>query len=525
MKILIADPVAQEGIDILAAEHQVDVKTKQTEEQLMEIIGDYDALVVRSETKVTAKIIARADKLKAIGRAGVGVDNIDVDAATQKGIVVMNAPEGNTIAATEHSVAMMLALARNIPQAYMSMREGKWERSKFVGVELRGKTLGILGLGRIGRGVAKRAAAMEMKILGYDPFVTEEQARAAGIQKAAVNEIFAQADFITLHLPQTAETKGMLNEAAFAKMKPGVRIVNCARGGVVNEADLAEALNSGLIAGAAIDVFSKEPVLADNPLLSAKNILYTPHLGASTEEAQVGVAVDVAKGILQVLSGHTATTAVNMAMVSSTTMDAIRPYFDLVENMGTLAIELLRGGVEEITVEYNGEIATQDTRLLTAAVIKGVLAPMTDETVNFVNAYHLAKGRDIRVREVKSEDKKEFSNLISVKVSGSKCSRFVAGTLLGDCEARIVRVDGYRVDFAPRGIALVCPHANRPGMIGAVASILGQHGINIAGMQLAQMAAPGTNIMILALDIEPDAGVVAQIAAIDGVMQPQVIAF
>lgn len=525
MKILIADPVAQEGIDILRLDHQVDIKTKQTEEQLMEIIADYDALVVRSETKVTKNILEKADKLKVIGRAGVGVDNIDVEAATQKGVVVLNAPEGNTIAATEHTMAMMLALARNIPQAYMSMKAGKWERSKFTGVELRGKTLGILGLGRIGRGVAKRAAAMEMKILGYDPYVTEEQARIAGIKKAQLAEIFAEADFITLHLPQTPDTKGMLNKTAFDKMKPGVRIVNCARGGVVNEADLADALNEGKIAGAAVDVFSKEPVLPENPLLGADRILFTPHLGASTEEAQIGVAVDVARGILQVLKGKTAQTAVNMAMVSTATLDAIRPYFLLAEKMGTLAVQLLQGGIEEIQVEYNGEVANHDLRLLTAAVVKGVLTPSTEDNVNFVNAHHLAKGRGIHVREIKSEDKKEFSNLISVTVGSAENRHFVAGTLLGELEARIVNMDGYRVDISPRGTLLICPHVNRPGMIGSVATVLGKNKINIGGMQLAQMAKPGNNIMLIAVEAEPGEKVMNEIAAIDGVLQPQAVTF
>ena len=525
MKILIADPVAQEGIDILKLDHQVDIITKQTEEQLMAIIADYDALVVRSETKVTKNVIAKADKLKASGRAGVGIDNIDVEAATQKGIVVLNAPEGNTIAATEHTMAMMLALARNIPQAYMSMKAGKWERSKFVGVELRGKTIGILGLGRIGRGVAKRAAAMEMKILGYDPYVTEEQARVAGIKKAQLAEIFAEADFITLHLPQTPDTKGMLNKAAFAKMKPTVRIVNCARGGVVNEADLAEALNSGRIAGAAVDVFSKEPIIADNPLATAERILFTPHLGASTEEAQIGVSVDVAHGIIQVLKGKTAQTAVNMAMVSSATLDAIKPYFTLAEKMGTLAVQLLEGGIEEIQVEYNGEVGGYDLRLLTAAVIKGVLTPMTEESVNFVNAFYLAKDRGIHVREIKSEDKKEFANLITVTLGSVGNRHTVSGTLLGDRDARIVRMDEYRVDIAPKSILLICPHVNRPGMIGKVATILGQNKINIGGMQLEQMAIPGNNIMLIALEVEPGEEVLAQIAAIDGVAQPKVIIF
>ncbi|MCX7781907.1 MAG: phosphoglycerate dehydrogenase, partial [Negativicutes bacterium] len=343
MRVLVSDPVSERGVEMLKKHFAVDVKTKLPPEELISIIGEYDALVVRSETKVTKAVLEAAVNLKVIGRAGVGVDNIDVEAATQRGIIVLNAPEGNTIAATEHTIAMMLSLARNIPQAHASMKQKEWQRSKFMGVEMRGKTLGIFGLGRIGTGVAKRAIALEMNIMGYDPFISAAQAEQLGIKMAEIDEILAEADFLTFHLPLTAETKNMINKDSFAKMKKGVRIINCARGGVINEADLAEALKSGVVAGAAIDVFEKEPVSPDNPLLECDNIVLTPHLGASTAEAQVGVAVDVAEGIIAALTGNPVLTAVNMAPIPKHVLEVIKPYMNLAEKMGCLAVHLADG--------------------------------------------------------------------------------------------------------------------------------------------------------------------------------------
>lgn len=315
MKILVSDKVSDQGVKILQLTHEVDVRHNLSPDELLAIIPQYDALVVRSETKATRAVIEAAANLKVIGRAGVGVDNIDVQVATEKGIMVINAPDGNTIAAAEHTMAMMLALARNVPQAYRSMKDGKWERSKFMGVEMRGKTLGIIGLGRIGTGVAKRALAFEMKVLAYDPFISEEKAQDLGIELAELNQIYAQADFITLHMPLTAETKHLLNTDAFVKMKKGIRIVQCARGGLIDEGALVKAIEEGIVAGAALDVFEKEPLVAGNPLLTLENVIVTPHLGASTKEEQVGVAVDVAEGVLAALNGEPVTTAVNMPPV------------------------------------------------------------------------------------------------------------------------------------------------------------------------------------------------------------------
>ena len=524
-KVLVSDPLAPSGIELLQAEFAVDVRPKLPAEELLKIIGDYDALVVRSETKVTAKVIDAAARLKVIGRAGVGVDNIDVEAATRRGIIVLNAPEGNTVAATEHTIAMMLALARNIPQAHASLSSGKWERGKFMGVEVRGKTLGILGLGRIGSGVARRALALEMEIMAYDPYVTDEQAEVLGIRLAELDEILAQADFITIHLPLTNETRGLLGRDAFAKMKPGVRIINCARGGIIDEAALAEALASGAVAGAALDVFSSEPVDPGHPLLKAERVVLTPHLGASTAEAQVGVAVDVARGVIAALKGEPVLTAVNMTPVPAHVLEVIRPYLNLVEKMGCLAVHLAEGRLSRVDVEYNGGISEIDTRMLTTGVLKGLLNPILQEAINYVNAPAVAKARGIKVRETKSKETANFANLISVRVGTDRGEIKVAGTLFGLTEARIVMIDGYRVDVDPQGWLLICPHIDQPGMVGKVGTIMGENGINIAGMQVGRTTQAGTSIMVLAVESDVPTPVMLKIKAVDGILGAKLVNF
>ena len=523
-KILVSDPVAQAGVDILAKSFPVDSRQKLTQEELIAIIPEYDALVVRSETKVTKEVIAAATNLKVIGRAGVGVDNIDVEAATQRGVVVLNAPEGNTIAATEHTMAMILALARNVPQAYASLQKGLWERSKFTGVEVRGKTLGILGLGRIGSGVAKRALALEMNIIAYDPFIRAEQAEALGIEIGELDEVFAKADFISLHLPLTADTRKLINKKAFAKMKNGVRIVNVARGGVIDEIDLAAAIEAGIVAGAAIDVFEKEPVDPENPLLKSLKVIATPHLGASTEEAQVGVAVDVAHGVLAALRGEPVTTAVNMAPIPAHVLEVIRPYFNLAERMGCLSATLAPGRIQAIDVEYSGSISDVDTKMLTVAVIKGVLSLFLQESVNYVNAPGMAKSRGIKVKEVKFKETDNFANLIKVRVSTDRDYCCVKGTLFGK-EGRIVTINDYRVDFVPQGWLMIGPHIDRPGIIGKVGTILGSHGINIASMQVGRSEKAGNQMMVLTVESEIPVHVLEQLKAIDGIVGATMVNF
>ncbi|MFZ3101948.1 MAG: phosphoglycerate dehydrogenase [Desulfitobacteriaceae bacterium] len=525
MKILVTDKVSELGVAILQREFSVDVKNNLSPEELLQIISEYDALVVRSETKVTKAVLDVATNLKVIGRAGVGVDNIDVAAATQKGVIVLNAPDGNTIAATEHTMAMMMALARNIPQAYRSMKEGKWERNKFMGIEMRGKTLGIIGLGRIGSGVAKRAIAMEMNIMAYDPFITTERATELGIQLADLDAIYAASDFLTFHLPLTSETKGMLNKETFAKMKKGIRLVQCARGGIIVEEDLLEAVKEGIVAGAAIDVFDKEPVDPQNSLLALDNVIYTPHLGASTKEAQVGVAVDVAEGVLIALRGEPVMTAVNMPPIAAQVMEIIKPYLYLAEKMGNLAVSLADGRINSIEVEYNGEISEVDTKMLTLAILKGMLNPLLQGTVNYVSAPVIAKSRGIKIKEVRSNETENFANLISVRVQTDKNEHRVAGTLFGRQEDRIVLIDQYRVDVDPKGYLLIAPHNDRPGIIGKVGNILGENEINITSMQVGRSEEEGKQLMVVGVQTDISNDVLLKIKAVDGILGGKVVNF
>lgn len=520
MRILVSDPVSQAGIEVLQKHFPVDVKLKMTPAELASIIEEYDALVVRSETKVTKDILAKANKLKVIGRAGVGVDNIDVEAATTRGIIVLNAPEGNTIAATEHTVALILAMARRIPQAFQSMKQGKWERSKFMGIEVRGKTLGVIGLGRIGAGVTKRALAMEMKVMVCDPFLSEERAASMGVKLVEVQDIIEQADFITVHAPLTKETKHILNKQAFEKMKPGVRIVNCARGGIIDELALYNALVAGKVAAAALDVFEQEPVNPDNPLLTLDNVVVTPHLGASTEEAQVNVAVDVAEGIISALKGEPVRTAVNIAPVSAESMSFIGPYLTLAEKMGHLAIHLVKGRIIKVELTYKGEIGKREYHPLTTAAVKGLLAPILQESVNFVNAPNIAKSRGIQVREIINQETENFTNFITLAVTSDKEEVSVSGALFGKTDPRIVEINGYHVDAAPAGCVLVSPHIDKPGIIGKVGTILGANDINIAGMQVGRKArqkSGGESIMLLAIDNPASQEVIDTIKGVDGI--------
>lgn len=524
MKILVADGVSQKGIDILRKDFEVVVRDKLTAQELLETIGEYDGLVVRSASKVTKEVLAAGKKLKVVGRAGVGVDNIDVPAATEKGVIVLNAPEGNTIAATEHTFAMMLAMSRLIPIANETLQQGEWNRKKYVGVELRGKTLGIVGLGRIGSEVAKRALAFEMKVLGYDPYVNEERAKNIGIEIATLDEIYQNADFITVHMPLTPETKGMICLETMQKMKGGVRLINCARGGIIDEADLAQAVREGIVAGAAIDVFTSEPLPADHPLLGVPGIVLTPHLGGSTVEAQIGVSVDVAYGVAAALKGEPVLTAVNMAPVSAQTMQRISPYFTLAERMGCTLCSLAEAPIREVHVEYNGEITDVDTRLITTAVIKGLLNPILQNAVNYVNAPGLAKMRNIKVMEIKNKAVESFANLLTVRVVTAQGELKVKGTLFGE-EARIVMINDYRVDVDPHARILICPHINRPGIIGKVGSILGASGVNISAMQVGKTEVAGTNIMVLTLDNDLPAEVMQEVTSVDGIFGAKLVNF
>lgn len=522
MKILVSDSIAEEGIKILKREAEVDVSTKLPREELIKRIKDYDALVVRSATKVTRDVIEAGERLRVIGRAGVGVDNIDVDAATERGIIVLNAPEGNTIAAAEHTMGMMMALARNIPQANMSLKGKKWEKGKFMGVEIYDKVLGIIGLGRIGTEVAKRCQSFGMRILAYDPYISEEKAKSLGVKLTTVDEIIKNADFITVHTPLTKETQNLIGAKEFEKIKKGVRMINCARGGIIDEEALYNALKSGKVAGAALDVFVKEPPL-ESPLLALDNVITTPHLGASTAEAQVNVAVGVAEQVLNALKGEVVKNAVNAPAVGPEVMEAIRPYLPLAEKIGKFLAQVVRGHVNQVEVSYSGEIAEKDTKFLTIAILKGLLEPVLCAPVTFVNAMIVAKSRGITVFESKSPKTEDFANLISVTAKSDIDQRRAAGTIFGKRDARIVLIDKYRVDAVPSGYMVISNHIDKPGTIGKIGTLLGKNNINIAGMIVGRESPGGPAVMVLAVDSSIPDDILKQFSDVDGVKDAELV--
>ncbi|MDD1704252.1 MAG: phosphoglycerate dehydrogenase, partial [Methanoregula sp.] len=502
-RVLVSDPLAEEGLVILRAAVDVDVKTELKEDELCKIIGDYDALLVRSATEVTAKVIEAGEKLKFIGRAGVGVDNIDVDAATRKGIIVANAPEGNTLAATEHTLAMMQALARNIPQANASLKKKEWKRSKFMGVELNEKTLGIVGFGRIGREVAKRANAMDMKCVAYDPFITQERAAQLGVQMMSMADLFKVADVITVHTPLIAETRHVINEKSIATMKDGVRIINCARGGIIDEYALYAAIKSGKVAGAALDVFESEPPF-ESPLLTLDQVIVTPHLGASTVEAQLNVAVSVAKQCIEVLKGGSAKYVVNAPMVPPEHAEVLQPYAQLAEKMGRFVIQIAGGRLASVELIYGGELSAYagSMKFVTRLALKGLLDPILQQPINIVNADFIAKERGIGVSETVTQEAHGFKNLITIKVKTDKGEETVSGTVFFKGRSRIVAVGGYTMDMIPEGYVVISRHLDRPGVIGRASSILGKTNINIAGMQVGRITPGEQAIMVLNVDSE-----------------------
>ncbi len=521
MKVLVSDSLSEKGIEILEKGTEVDVKTGMSPEELKACIGEYDALVVRSQTQVTEEVIEAAENLKIIGRAGVGVDNIDVEAATQRGIIVINAPEGNMISAAEHTIAMMMAMSRNIPQANQSMRAGKWDRKLFMGVEVRGKTLGVVGLGRIGTEVAKRAQGMEMNIMAYDPFISEERAADLGVKLTTVEDIVLNADYITVHTPLTKDTRNLINREEFEKVKPGVRIINCARGGIINEEALADAVASGKVAAAAIDVFTSEPPTG-SPLLELDNIIVTPHLGASTKEAQVNVAVDVAEQIINFNQGLPVKNAINMPYVKQEIMKVLQPYLPLAEKIGKLAAQLMEEKYERIEVSYSGEIADWDTGPVTVAALKGLLEFAMGSSVNYVNAPVIAKERKIKVVESKSKTTESYSNLIMVNIFNNGKVKTVGGTMVGT-NPRIVQIDEYSIDVLPLGHMIIALHEDHPNIIGPCCMLLGNHDINIAGMQVGRIKAGGTAIMALNVDSEVNEEILNEIRAVKGILNAKMV--
>ncbi|BCL79924.1 phosphoglycerate dehydrogenase [Ktedonobacteria bacterium brp13] len=499
VKILITDKIAREGVELLRTQlpdAQIDERPGIKPEQLIGIIGEYSALIVRSETQVTSEVLDAAHQMKIVGRAGVGVDNIDTAAATRRGIIVVNSPTGNIIAAAEHSIAMLMALARRIPAADSSMKASKWEKSKFMGVEVRNKTLGVIGLGKVGMAVARRAQGLEMQIIAFDPFVSPEQARKNNVLMLSLDEVLQQADFITLHTSLTSGpngTRGLIGERELRMMKPGVRLINCARGGLIDEDALLTVLNDGHIAGAALDVFSQEPV-RDNEhlqkLISHERIIATPHLGASTAEAQVGVATDVAEQIVSVINGGFPRAAVNAPMILPETLKILEPYMTLVQKLGQLYTQLQPEPLHKIEIAYSGDIASYDLRPLQAALVKGLLESVSDAHVNMINAQILAKEWGLEIVEQKSTTPAEFANQVTLRVIPDAGQTFnddaiteLSGTVVHG-EPRIVRVGRYWTEFVPEGYILFCRNIDQPGMIGIVGTILGKAGINIRHMDV-----------------------------------------
>lgn len=500
MKVLVSDSISQRGVDILKnAGLKVEVKTGMSPGELKKEIGKYDALVIRSATKVTADIIQAAKKLRVIGRAGSGLDNVDKEAATKRGIVVMNTPGGNTITTAEHTVALLLSMARQVPQATASMKQGKWEKKKFMGVELYNKTIGIIGIGNIGSHVAKTAQGMGMKVMAYDPYLSEEKSKTLGVTSASLDDLIKKADFITLHIPLTNETKNIINAGRIAMMKKGVRIINASRGGVVDEAALYDALKSGHVAAAALDVFEKEPPVG-SPLCQLDNFICTPHLGAATEDAQENVAIAVSQQIVDYLIHNTIRNAVNFPSVSADVLPVLQPYINLAERMGSFVSQNFEGGIEEVTIEYQGNVTELNLEPVTMAVLKGTLTPILEETVNFINAPIIARERGIKVKEMTTSDAGNYLGMIVLRVKAGKKAGSVSGILYGKKEPRIVNINGFAVEAVPAGEMLVLSNNDKPGVIGGIGTLLGKHGINIAGMQFGREKKGGRAISIVSVD-------------------------
>ncbi len=519
-RILIAEPLAEAGVELLRAHHEVDARAATTREELLAAVTGVDALVVRSATRVDAEVLEAGRNLKVVGRAGIGLDNVDVAAATRLGVMVVNAPQSNVISAAEHTVALILAQARNIPQAHVALREGRWERGRFQGAELYGKTLGIIGLGRVGALVAQRLNSFGMRLLAYDPYVSRDRAAQMGVELAGLADVLAQADVVTVHLPKTPDTTGLIGETELAAMKPGARLVNTARGGIVDEAALAKAVGDGQLAGAALDVFAEEPT-TQSPLFGLEGVVVTPHLGASTTEAQDKAGVAIAEQLLLALAGQFVPNAVNVD--AGPVPDAVRPFLPLVEKLGRLYTALAGGGPGgrasalgggRLHLEYVGALAEQDTRVLTLAALKGMFSPVVHEPVTFVNAPLLAAERGVEVTETRTRQSRDWVNLVTLSGEGSRGQVGVAGTTVGPRDAeRLVAINGIPIDMAPADHMAFLFYEDRPGVIGRVGTILGENGVNIASMQVGRRKQGGEALMALTVDAGIPAGVLERVEA------------
>lgn len=523
MRLLVSDNISQRGIDIFKrAGLEVDVKTGLKPEELKSIIGNYNALIIRSATKVTADIIEQATNLKVIGRAGSGLDNVDRVAASKHGIVVMNTPGGNTITTAEHTIALLFAIARKIPQAHMSVVSGKWEKKVFMGTELFNKTIGILGLGNIGTEVAKRVQGLGMYVIAYDPFLSEDKAKSLGVERVDIPTLLKRADFITVHTPLTNDTRNLINSKNIKDLKDGVYIINCARGGIVNEKALLEGLNSGKIAGAALDVYEIEPPV-NNPLIGHEKVVCTPHLGASTKEAQEKVAIAIAEQVTDFLINGTIKNAVNFPSIPADQISVLQPYITLAEKVGGFASQISEGGITEVTIEFRGEVSKLNTSPITIAALKGALTPIIQENVNFVNAPYIAKERGIEVMETKSTDAGDYRNMISVHVKSPEKTVIVSGTLFGKKDPRIVKINEFTVEIVPEGNMLMMHNNDKPGVIGNIGTLMGKNSINIARMHFGRRKPGGMAISVVNIDTPVDETILEEIKQLPNILDVKVI--
>jgi D-3-phosphoglycerate dehydrogenase len=515
MKILVADSIAKRGVETMRSNpaFHVDEKTGLKEDQLCEIIGEYDAVVVRSQTKITKKIIEAGKKLRVIGRAGVGVDNVDVDAASKRGIIVMNTPGGNTISTAEHSFAMIMSLARKIPQAHASMKAGKWDRKSFEGTELYGKTLGIVGMGRIGTEVAKRAIVFGMKVLAYDPFLSASKAKSLDVEVVELDELYKRSDFITVHVPATEQTRGMINKDTIAKMKKGVRLVNCARGGIIVEADALEAIKAGHVAGVAIDVYDPEPP-KELPLREVDQAILTPHLGASTHEAQETCGIEIAEQIAEALAGGTIRNAVNMPSIDAKVLAQLQPFITMGEKLGRLIAQLSPSRLERLNIEFYGKASELESDPIRRAVLKGMLEKVSGAEINYVNAPIAAADLGLKVEVIKSTELVDFAELITVRAFTDNQVTSISATFYGSPNnPRIVRINDMPVEAVPTGVVFVMINKDRPGVVGWIGTIMGKHHINIANVSLGRDKQGGTALAVLNLDSAPNEKVLEEIRA------------
>ena len=501
MKVLVSDNLGEIGVDMFrkAEGIEVEVKTGLSPDELKKIIGEYDALVIRSATKVTEDILAAGTRLKVVGRAGIGLDNVDIPAATKHGVIVMNTPGGNVVTTAEHAIAMMLSLTRNIPTGTATLKNGKWEKKSLQGREIFNKVLGIIGFGKIGSIVADRARGLKMRVIIHDPFVQGEMIEKAGYESVTLDELYQKADYITVHVPKLKDTAGLLNKAAFEKMKDGVMVINCARGGIINEDDLYDAMKSGKVAGAALDVFETEPP-GKIKLLELDNLVCTPHLGASTLEAQTNVAVQVAGQIIDFLKNGTILNAVNTPSVTGELLKKLTPYLTLAHHMGLLLAQLNKGALKNVEIDYNGDFQGLDMAPVTTAVLKGILAPVVKDDVNFINAHIIAGERGIKVSESTHPESKEYLNLISVKATTEEGSNSVSGTIFGKNDSRVVKINTFRLEMILEGHLALIYNIDKPGSIGQIGTVLGKHNVNIARMQVGQEEKGDRNIIFLCTD-------------------------